>query len=162
MDGLDRLTDKVPGLENLCLRKWELRTPKPCVYFLVRNGKVVYVGQSKALESRLSSHVADKCFDSVQYLEMKEYWPFCKAEISRIEAWFILLLQPKYNRQAATPSGRASLVSKLGNQYVLEENGGNTFRIIGPWDGSNWRHGTVNSMFDISMLPFHFTKDKDQ
>jgi hypothetical protein len=64
-----------------------------CVYFLIRNSVVVYVGQTTDLYFRVSQHRRDKQFDRVFYL------PIPREDLSRIETGFIRVLQPEYNLQ---------------------------------------------------------------
>jgi hypothetical protein len=70
------------------------------IYFLVRQNKVVYVGQGVNCGSRSLSH-ADKEFDHVFVM------PCPRAELNRVEAAFISLLKPEYNAIRKT--------SKTGN-----------------------------------------------
>ncbi len=65
-------------------------TDIPCVYFLVTDDEVVYVGQSVNLNQRLSMH-ADKQFETVFYMPVPE------RDLLEIEGRFIRLLKPKYN-----------------------------------------------------------------
>jgi hypothetical protein len=65
--------------------------PQPCVYFLIAESAVVYVGQSVNLSARVLSHIKGKHFDRVVYL------PTSKAELGAVELKFIRALRPKYN-----------------------------------------------------------------
>jgi hypothetical protein len=60
------------------------------IYFLVRENKVVYVGQGVNCGSRSLSH-RDKIFDHVFAM------PCPRKELNRVEAAFISVLKPKYN-----------------------------------------------------------------
>lgn len=64
------------------------------VYLLIDSGDVVYVGQSRNLASRVSSHIQseEKDFDSVEFHECSE------DELPEIEAMLIAMMKPKYNR----------------------------------------------------------------
>jgi hypothetical protein len=70
-----------------------LEVPVPCIYFLVRDDVVVYVGQSGNLHVRVNTHLRDKQFDRVLYL------PTPLEDLDRVERGFILALQPEYNLQ---------------------------------------------------------------
>ena len=60
------------------------------VYFLIRTGKVVYVGQAKSVFQRVGSH-KDKEFDSVA-------WVPCAAEIlDALESLYIHVMRPPLN-----------------------------------------------------------------
>lgn len=73
------------------LRSLKTSYEVPCIYFLVSFNKVVYVGQSTNLLSRLVSHRSEKEFDRVFYF----HYP--KDGLSEIESSFIRFLRPKYN-----------------------------------------------------------------
>lgn len=65
----------------------------PCIYFLIRAGVIVYVGQSKQFPARLSVHITEgkKDFDaySVQAIPSQH--------LDLVEAYYILAFQPEYN-----------------------------------------------------------------
>lgn len=63
----------------------------PCVYFLCREGKVVYVGQSIQLGYRITTHNRDKEFDQVYYIAVPE------KDLFGVESTFIHILKPEYN-----------------------------------------------------------------
>ncbi len=66
---------------------WELATG---VYFLIDSGKVVYVGQSVNVYSRIAQHHS-KSFDSFAFIP-------CKKEIlNSLESLYIHILQPPLN-----------------------------------------------------------------
>lgn len=64
---------------------------KPCVYVLLHEGEVVYVGQTTRLQNRLSVHAKTKVFDA--------YWSLsCPIEcLSAYEAAMIISLNPSMN-----------------------------------------------------------------
>jgi hypothetical protein len=68
--------------------------PDPCVYFLCRDGEVVYVGQTLNIGARVRAHRrGDKRFDTVYVLR-------CAAsEMRRMELEFIRQMKPEYNAQ---------------------------------------------------------------
>lgn len=63
------------------------------VYLLVDSGDVVYVGQSRNLALRVSSHIhsEEKHFDSIEFHECDE------LEMTDLEAMLIATIKPKYN-----------------------------------------------------------------
>jgi hypothetical protein len=64
-----------------------------CVYFLVLDNEIQYVGQSANILSRIQQHVVDKkTFDRVFYL------PVPKSELNTVEGEFIKKLRPPLNR----------------------------------------------------------------
>lgn len=61
------------------------------VYFLIKNRRVIYVGQSVNIFSRLREHRKDKDFDSFKFLQCKRH------ELDVIESKYIYALKPKLN-----------------------------------------------------------------
>jgi len=61
------------------------------VYFLIRLGKVVYVGQSVNVHSRISGHVGSKKFDKFAYVQCK------RSALDVIESLYIHVLRPPLN-----------------------------------------------------------------
>ena len=74
------------------------------IYFLVNNKKVVYVGQSTNILSRIVGH-GDKIYKEIYYLICKQ------EELEILETHFIVSLNPEYNK---THSAMISL-----NKYRL-------------------------------------------
>lgn len=88
----------VPGIqrvdENLC-----------AIYFLVKDGRVIYVGQTGSLNERLKQHrrgdsghgVGPKDFDEA-------YWIPCRdTDLDKVEAYFVETLKPLLNKKAVDP-----------------------------------------------------------
>jgi hypothetical protein len=97
-------------------KKWlcEYSPALPCVYFLMREGHILYVGQSMNLSARLQQHWADgKRWDRVVYLLVP------KEDALRVEAQWIQALRPPLNRTNGnrpvghTASRQADLMLKL-------------------------------------------------
>lgn len=64
----------------------------PGIYFLLRNNKIVYVGQCKKGLARLYAHCSDKKFDGY-------YFKQCDVEnLNNIEAYYICNFEPQYNQ----------------------------------------------------------------
>lgn len=88
---------RIAELVSEQIQKYEI--PQPTVepskiYFLIRNGVVVYVGQSSSLAMRVETHQRDKDFDQVLFFE-------CSPEdVLRREMELIMALKPEYNKQA--------------------------------------------------------------
>lgn len=67
-------------------------TKKFAIYFLIRGGAVVYVGQSYRVDTRISIHKRTKKFDSVRIIQ-------CPADrLNYYENRWILRFKPQYNR----------------------------------------------------------------
>jgi len=62
---------------------------EPCVYFLLLDNEVVYVGQSTSLPGRATQHRDDKEFNRVLYMSVP------KDRLDEIERKFIKELKPK-------------------------------------------------------------------
>jgi hypothetical protein len=99
-----------------------------CIYFLVHESVVVYVGQTKALGQRLVSHKKEKEFDRAFYLNVPA------QVLSEVEAAFIRVLKPKYNAvgvqnirdsdiEIVRQYGLASLLNSKPEKYgcIVEE-----------------------------------------
>ena len=68
------------------------------IYFLIKDKKVVYVGKSTDLFSRISDHKRKTGFDSFSFL------PCERGDLDRLEMAYILALMPKYNRLMMLPA----------------------------------------------------------
>ena len=90
------LTAELISEEYINLHSTELTTedPQAGVYFLIRNGEVVYVGRSGNCMTRIGSHISErkKSFDSYMIYEAPQY------ECDSLEPLYILKFQPVYNR----------------------------------------------------------------
>lgn len=90
------LSISLPLLKKTLLREHEIVKNSSLwnnalgIYFLIKNEKVVYVGQSKNVLTRISFH-KDKNFDSYAFLPCEEH------EMDIIESLYIHLLQPEQN-----------------------------------------------------------------
>jgi len=65
---------------------------RSCVYFLVDQGEIVYVGQTGHPQNRVKQHARKKIFNQVAILALDE------SERTRAEAIYIEGINPKYNR----------------------------------------------------------------
>ena len=92
----------VPNLQQLPKHGYQ-----PGVYFLCKDDKVVYVGQSVTPGSRVGQHVLspEKDFDRVYLI------PVPHSELDDVEATFIHLLLP--SQQGGVKSGRNPMMPKL-------------------------------------------------
>lgn len=98
----DRRRVRMQALEDKILKPDEIRVGArhvkhvdPGIYFLIKSGQIVYVGQSKWVHTRLREHIhkAVKNFDSyfIQYCQIDE--------LTMLESIYIARYQPKYNQQ---------------------------------------------------------------
>lgn len=84
------LPKELAGNENIC-EYVEINIPT-CVYFLIKDNKIVYVGQSVYLPARLGEHKKHKDYDRVLYL------PVPQSDLNRVEQEFIKAIDPVLNR----------------------------------------------------------------
>ncbi len=76
------------NIDRLC----EVNLAAPSgIYFLCRDGQVVYVGQAKCVMSRIGQHLSEarKCFDSAYYMVAAMH------DLNRLEDKYIELLAPE-------------------------------------------------------------------
>lgn len=93
---------KLLSSEDIISRS-ELVSMSSGVYFLIKDGIVVYVGQSIDVFARLATHRRDKKFDRVTII-------WCPPEILlKLEAKYIARLRPELNR------------SGYNNRYAIKE-----------------------------------------
>lgn len=87
LPAVDHIISNAQQLNNVC-----------GIYFLIKDGEIVYVGQSVSVMARIQSHTASKEFDSFSFLP-------CKREILNvIESLYIHLLEPSGNGKAGGSS----------------------------------------------------------
>lgn len=85
----------------------------PCVYFLVCGGRVVYVGQTVNLRTRVSDH-ADKVFDSVFFIR-------CSSdEMNTLEHHWITKLKPELNIKFAEQKSRRDRKGAIRFDTMIE------------------------------------------
>lgn len=66
-------------------------SPTAGVYFLIRGGKIVYVGKSVNVHSRIATHQKSKEFDKINFIECPEW---C---LHRLEQMYIRKFNPELN-----------------------------------------------------------------
>ncbi|WP_296699807.1 GIY-YIG nuclease family protein [Thiocapsa sp. UBA6158] len=86
-----RLTGKTLLTEGAIV-KGAMAWAKVCgIYFLVREGRVVYVGQSIDVFGRISTHHQSKTFDAIAYVSCERHL------LDKMESLYIHVLQPPLN-----------------------------------------------------------------
>jgi len=96
--------------ENIISSCKDLPNVNSGIYFLIKDNRVVYVGQSIDLLKRSLGGHKSKDFDAVCYIEI-DY----KINLNNIEAYFIAKFKPKYN--SAIPPNKIG-VSKV---HLIED-----------------------------------------
>lgn len=94
----------------------------PCgIYFLIKNGVIIYVGQTAGLAKRLTMHSGGwekKDFDRVLYL------PVPKEDLNEVELLFTRKFRPQHNTRILRPSDESQYAAMLG-RYSLDTPCGN-------------------------------------
>jgi hypothetical protein len=75
---------------------------RPGVYFLHRNGAVVYVGQARCMRARIGNHLTEgvKFFDAISYIA-------CDVrDLIAIESYYIQSLAPLYNKCSVSKASK--------------------------------------------------------
>ena len=91
----EEIPKELSVLDGLC--KYDHTYYKPCVYFLIRDKVIVYIGQSVNLPNRISSHEHDKFFDEVYYIAIP------KDQLLFVESELIKRIKPIYNSTHGSP-----------------------------------------------------------
>ncbi len=71
------------------------------VYFLIKDSKIIYIGQSINIAARITSH-KDKDFDSVSYVTCK------RSELDILESLYIIAYNPVLNGEVKAGGGIAT------------------------------------------------------
>jgi GIY-YIG catalytic domain len=71
------------------------RTKMQGIYFLLKDGKVIYVGQSSNVMARIGVHIANpkKSFDSYSFFKVENY-----DDLNVIETYYIYKFDPLENK----------------------------------------------------------------
>ena len=104
--------------DEILANSQRLRHTFPGIYFLIRDGEIVYVGQSTCnILERIARHTRDKVFDSFTVIHMTS-----DVDLDRLEAEYVYQLNPEYNKTMPRNSPYASKAT-LASRYGL-----NTFQ----------------------------------
>ena len=115
----------------------------PGIYLLVRDNKIVYVGQSVCVESRIAQHRVDKEFDKAYFFE-------CPAnEINEVEMILIESLCPEYNKVFNSKYLVIGLRKK--GEIALKE------QLLKRFQAGYYDKRTVKAFIDCEMLPAELT-----
>jgi excinuclease UvrABC nuclease subunit len=76
------------------LPRYEIHKTMSGVYILFNKGKIIYIGQSKRIQSRIATHLETYAFDSYSYIEINNYYERLLTEATLIH-WY----KPKYNKE---------------------------------------------------------------
>lgn len=93
-------TDPVPSF-NKIMKGFRVPNKMVGVYFLIKDGAIQYIGQTRSFFVRMAPHAAEKDFDSVILL------PFDVEELDDMEAELIARYQPPLNKHGIKKTARA-------------------------------------------------------
>ncbi len=79
------------------------------VYFLIRAGKVIYVGQSRDIDTRLLAHARTRRFNAWHWIACKRW------DLNALERHYLNILMPPGNKDAATLARKAK--QRRGGKY---------------------------------------------
>lgn len=102
----DDVPIEISGVNDLFRIDQNIFNSGPCVYFLVRDNKVVYIGQAENIFPRLHEHQKNKQFDRVFYIRV----PLNK--LTKIESSLIGSLQPEYNITMKSQSNEKVIIAE--------------------------------------------------
>lgn len=100
------------------IREWINPRAEECVYFLMEKGKIVYVGKSVGLHSRLRTHIKNNIpFDEAFFIEVEPKWNL------HVEYVFAFRFQPKYCKYIPSEKIYLKCVKSLedGIDYLTKE-----------------------------------------
>lgn len=130
---------------KILIKKQSLVSNISCLYFLINDEEIVYIGQSKNLTSRIKQHKNDKKFNSFSFIEFKE-------NLNEEEAFFILLFNPIYNR-AIPQNNKYLLLNEKQNGIIGYENVGCQFDVL-----SNFNILSICKKHKIECFEFKYKK----
>jgi hypothetical protein len=114
----DNIPLEISKIDSLFKLPKTLFNSGTCIYFLCKNEKVVYVGQSENVHQRLIEHMKTKEFDSVFYLRVPAH------KMNKIETALISYLKPYYNKTSLKTGNKdLSLAESVLNVGGLNFNG---------------------------------------
>lgn len=87
------------------------------VYFLLKDGNVVYVGQTDNILNRIKSHQKNKDFNNVAYIITT------KDKVNYLENYYIMKYEPFYNKLSTDSRCMSSayIIKKIREKYNQEE-----------------------------------------
>ena len=97
--------------ENILRNKRNIKKEFYCIYALIKNNKIVYIGQSSNILGRLSSHLnSNKSFDSWSIIDS---WSYIDSDsFNKIEMEYIKKFKPKYNQELTKKRYKKKLRTK--------------------------------------------------
>ena len=87
------------------------------IYFLLKNNKVVYVGQTNNIFNRIKEHKKNKDFDNVAYITTT------KNKVNYLENYYIIKYEPFYNELSTNSKCMSSayIIKKIRENYNQKE-----------------------------------------
>lgn len=114
----DEIPIEISKIDSLFKLPKTLFNSGSCIYFLCKNERVVYVGQSENVHQRLVEHMKFKDFDAVFYLRVPAH------KMNKIESALISYLKPEYNKSGLNSGNKdISLAESILNTHGFNFNG---------------------------------------
>ena len=102
--------------EEIINRKKVLNKDFCCIYFLIKNDEIVYVGQSTRGIRRIYEHT-DKDFDYYNIIQVE------RKELDTVETEAIIEFKPFYNKSIPLGSNLYIAKSKINKEYKISPSG---------------------------------------
>ncbi len=113
----DEIPIEISKIDSLFKLPKTLFNSGSCIYFLCKNERVVYVGQSENVHQRLVEHMKSKDFDAVFYLRVPAH------KMNKIESALISYLKPEYNKSGLNSGNKdISLAESILNTHGFNFN----------------------------------------
>ena len=88
-----KIADNPPSpLKPLNVKEFFIPQITPLVYFLCKENRIVYIGQTVNIWSRIPCHIKDKNFDRIFYMDVR------KEDLNKTENALIEYYDPEYNK----------------------------------------------------------------
>lgn len=100
------------------VKYFDLLHKKYFIYFLLKKGNVVYVGQTDNIINRVKIHKKNKNFDNVAYFSTTN-----EKEVNYLENFYILKYSPYYNCFSTNSKcvNSAYIIKKIREKYNEQE-----------------------------------------
>lgn len=127
--------------DELIVNKKNINNELVGIYFLFKNEKIVYIGQSKKIFNRIISHCYSKDFDSFTYIECKE------NELNELEFEFIAKHKPELNSFDGLKSSKYKTFNFLKMNMDKEE-----FFLLKKFIKKNKIYPQIFNYYDITIF----------
>jgi len=111
----DKIPKEIESIKELFKVPDVIYNAGSCVYFLCKDDRVVYVGKSVNIQSRLQQHLKEKEFDKVYYIRVSP------SQLDTVESALIAMLRPVLNKtnQSLCDNRRLIASQMLGIEQIV-------------------------------------------